>query len=73
MSPYLAVIGEFDRSKEELFADVYMAANFNRRILNNAKPQAYMADVNFLAFDGVTLFGIEELVRRARETAREAG
>jgi hypothetical protein len=73
LSPDLAVIGEFDGSKEDLLADVYMVANFNRRILNNAKRQAYMADYNFCVFDGVTLFGIEELVRRSREAAREAG
>jgi Protein of unknown function (DUF4238) len=72
LSPDLAVIGEFDGPKEDLFADVYMAAIFNRRILNDTKRQAYMADDNFRVFDGVTLFGIEELVRRARETAREA-
>jgi hypothetical protein len=73
LSPDLAVIGEFDGQKEDLFADVHMAAIFNRRILNNAKRQAYVADDNFRVFDGVTLFGIEELVRRARETAKEAG
>jgi hypothetical protein len=67
------VIGEFDGQKEDLFADVHIAAIFNRRILNNAKRQAYVADDNFRVFDGVTLFGIEELVRRARETAKEAG
>jgi hypothetical protein len=73
ISPFLAVIGEFDGPTEDLFADGYMLANFNRRILNNAKRQVYMADYNFRVFDGVTLFGIEELVRRSRETAKEAG
>jgi hypothetical protein len=67
------LIGEFDGPKEDLFADVYMVANFNRRILNNAKRQVYMVDDNFRVFDGVTLFGVEELVRRSRESAREAG
>ncbi|MBV9983459.1 DUF4238 domain-containing protein [Bradyrhizobium sp.] len=73
LSPNLAVIGEFDGPMEDLSADVYMVANFNRRILNNAKRQAYMADYKFRIFDGATLFGIEELVRRSRERAREAG
>jgi hypothetical protein len=73
LSPGLALIGEFDGSTQDMSADVYMVANFNRRILNNAKRQAYMADADFRVFDGVTLFGIEELVRRARAPARDAG
>jgi hypothetical protein len=73
LSPFLAVIGEFDGPKEDLFADLYMVAHFNRRILNNAKRQAYMVDDSFRVFDGVTLLGVEELVRRSRASAREAG
>jgi len=73
LSPSLAVIGEFDGLTEDLSANVYMVASFNRRMLNNAKRQVYMADHDFRVFDGVTLLGIEELVRRARERAKEVG
>jgi hypothetical protein len=73
LSPDLAVIGEFDGPKEDLLADVYMVANFNRRTLNNAKRQVCWANYNFRVFDGVTLFGAEELVPRSREQAKEAG
>jgi len=48
-------------------ANAYVVGSFNRRVLNNAKRQAYSTDERFQVFDGVTLFGIDELIRRTRE------
>jgi hypothetical protein len=66
LAPDLAVLGEFQGPTDDLRADAYMVGNFNRRILNNAKRQAYMANSDFKVFDCDILFGIDELVRRAR-------
>ncbi|HXI08868.1 MAG: DUF4238 domain-containing protein [Bradyrhizobium sp.] len=65
LSPDLAILGEFGGPTDDVWADAYMAGDFNRRVLNNTERQAFVSD-GFKVFDGVNLFGIDELMRRAR-------
>jgi hypothetical protein len=71
LSPALALLGEFNGRTDDVAADIFMVGDFNRRVLNNAHRQIYAADKNFRVFDGVALFGIDELVQLARGRQEE--
>jgi hypothetical protein len=65
ISPNVALLGQFDGRTDDLWADIFMVGDFNRRVLNNAHRQIYAANKDFQIFDFVNLFGVDEVVRRA--------
>jgi hypothetical protein len=67
ISPNLAVLGEFGGQTDDVAADAFAVADFNRRVVNNANRQVFAKDDNFQLFDGRDFFGAADLLKRAQE------
>jgi hypothetical protein len=66
INPKLAVIGEYDGRTDDLAADTFTVADFNRRVINNSQRHVFAKGDSFLVFDGRDMFGVNELLARLR-------
>ena len=71
VAPTLAVLGEYDGRTDDLPADLFAVAGFNRRVINNADRQVFAKHDSFRVFDEVNLLNIRDLLDRAREVSRQ--
>jgi len=70
VAPTLGLVGEYDGRTDDLDADLFAVAGFNRRVINNADRQVFAKDDSFHVFDEVRLFNVGEFLDRVREVLR---
>ncbi|MFK4522834.1 hypothetical protein ABIF90_000815 [Bradyrhizobium japonicum] len=64
ISPLLALCGEFDGRTGDYKADTFEVGSFNLRMVNHAHRQIYAANDEFVFFDHLEFFDINDLLRR---------